>query len=54
MLFSDVDKPQEQPQEQMQEMGQQDLTQAQVPIESISDDAVDDERAAIQPQDQVP
>ena len=53
MLFSDVDKPQEQPQEQMQEMDQQDLAQAQVPVESISDDAVDDEWAAIQPQNQV-
>jgi hypothetical protein len=54
MLFSDVEKPEDQNinQNVMQEDSLQDANAAQAPVNSISDDAVDSEWAAIQPQSQ--
>jgi hypothetical protein len=54
MLFSDVEKPEDQnaTQNVMQEDPLQDSNAAQAPVNSISDDAVDSEWEAIQPQAQ--
>ena len=54
MLFSDVEKPEDQnaTQNVMQEVPLQDSNAAQAPVNSISDDAVDSEWEAIQPQAQ--